>query len=429
MRRNGKKWLAVLMLIFLLSGCLPAGASAEKKLTWPSGVKVVGEHMFEGDTSIETVVLPEGVEGIGSRAFAGSSLKEIYLPSTLDLSQVAEDAFEDCDNFQTAHAPWECGEIRSWLREKGLLAEYRALVIGEKTFGNQKASRNEADANHMEAMLNSVSGLTGVEDHFTVTKKIDLTYEGIELAIRDTFEGTQPQDISLFFIATHGVEYTGDLAMSNWERNLSIATLADWLNTYVQGKVIVILESCYAGYAIYTPEIQENNRKGSNSQMYSAMNSEPSVLSGGDYFAELAVQVFAEKDPGVRVGQGPAGSDGGLRKNSGEMRVENKFYVLAASRHNEESFGYAGTSDDNPGNLFTIWLLEGVGKKNKSPADTSPKDSALTLKELFNYINKYSKEPIYHKELDDDGITIIVKSYQHVQCYPKDCNFICFLLR
>ena len=37
--------------------------------------------------------------------------------------------------------------------------------------------------------------------------------------------------------------------------------LADWLNTYVQGKVIVILESCYAGYAIYSPDVQENGIK------------------------------------------------------------------------------------------------------------------------------------------------------------------------
>ena len=445
MRRNGKKWLAALMLIFLLSGCLPAGASAEKKLIWPSHVKVVGESMFEGDTSIENVVLPEGVEEIGSRAFADSSLKAIYLPSTL--KTVAPDAFGDLHPILRMSSPREDvleSEGYELVRNLGMV-EFRALVIGEKTFYSVKekevennetheielkeektihetAWRNKVDADRMEAKLKSVSGYTGAEDRFMVRKEIDLTYEGIRSAIETTFAGTKSQDVSVFFIATHGAYGSGDLSTCRTdEQRLPLATLADWLNTYVQGKVIVILESCYAGYAIYSPDVQENGIKENGMQMMNSAKTGVSALTEEDQFAELAVKVFAEKDPGVPVRQGPeSDSTGGLRKRSGEMRVENKFYVLAASSSTQKSFGIEGSYADS-WNYFTKWLVEGVGNKKNSPADTSPKDGMLTLQELFSYISAVGDN---YKMITDHGTF-----YQHVQCYPKDCNFVCFLLR
>ena len=416
MKRNWKKNLAAVLLLSLLSGCLPAGASADKVLTWPSGVKIVGEQMFYGDTSIETVILPENVEGIGSQAFANSSLKAIHLPSTLDMDQVAEDAFGGIRPI--VRAPKEC-EAYQWARDQGLLAEYRALVIGEKSFP-EIANRNAEDANKMEAMLNKVSGFTGVEDHFTVRKEIDLSAEGIRSAIETTFAETKPQDVSLFFIATHGIlDQTGrkgDLEMPNGGGYLPLATLANWLTIYVQGKVIVILQSCFAGYAIYDPEIAENSSEGNSLQIMGNAKSGSSFSQEQD-FAELAVQVFAEKDPGVIIMPGPEGEAGGLRKNSGEMRVENKFYVLAASRHNEMNYGYEESGHGFIGNFFTKWLLEGIGTKKNSPADISPKDGALTLKELFDHVNTH----VYAANNSNYP--------QHVQCYPSDCNFVCFLLR
>ena len=158
-------------------------------------------------------------------------------------------------------------------------------------------------------------------------------------------------------------------------------------------------------------------------QMMNSAKTGVSALTEEDQFAELAVKVFAEKDPGVLVRQGPeSDSTGGLRKRSGEMRVENKFYVLAASRSTEKSYGMEG-SYANSENFFTTWLVHGIGNKKSSPADTSPKDGMLTLDELYQYVKTESDKP------DPRLLVGGVQLYQHVQCYPKDCNFICFLLR
>ena len=79
-------------LITLLIVCLLAFCSAESNLlTIPASVLRIDEEAFFGDTSLDEVVLPEGIESIGNRAFAGSSIKRVYLPASL--TEIAEDAF------------------------------------------------------------------------------------------------------------------------------------------------------------------------------------------------------------------------------------------------------------------------------------------------------------------------------------------------
>ena len=77
----------VLSVIMSLEGALAA------TLTLPTGVKVIEEEAFYGDDSLDQVVLPEGVEEIGPRAFADSSLTSINLPDSL--TGIAEDAFDE----------------------------------------------------------------------------------------------------------------------------------------------------------------------------------------------------------------------------------------------------------------------------------------------------------------------------------------------
>ncbi len=68
------------------------GAQADTLLL-PSGVTAVEEEAFCGDTGLDHVALPEGLQRIGARAFAGSSIRSIDLPASLEY--IAEDAFED----------------------------------------------------------------------------------------------------------------------------------------------------------------------------------------------------------------------------------------------------------------------------------------------------------------------------------------------
>lgn len=99
MARQWKHFLVValtLVLAILFSNKLLIGASAEQSrdfITLPRSLAVIGEEAFCNSTSIDTVIVPEGTTQIGSRAFAGSSIREIILPSTIE--SIAEDAFEN----------------------------------------------------------------------------------------------------------------------------------------------------------------------------------------------------------------------------------------------------------------------------------------------------------------------------------------------
>ena len=82
------------LCVFLLLMCLGATAMAAT-LTLPSSLKVIEEEAFCGDSSLDTVIVPEGVTEIGPRAFADSSLKEIRLPDSLtDIDATALDGVE-----------------------------------------------------------------------------------------------------------------------------------------------------------------------------------------------------------------------------------------------------------------------------------------------------------------------------------------------
>ncbi len=303
---------------------------------------------------------------------------------------------------------------------------YRALLIGEKTFLRYDweyytdiANRNVADVNHMATMLSGVYGPKGTK--YRVTKKTDLSYSGIKNAIKNTFANTTDNDVSLFFIASHGnsdgdgeleIAFTGDPEnysdLEAYFENslLPFGTLASWLKTYVKGKVIVILESCGAGSAIYDPE--EQNSNGSMTRKIVGFRN----LTGreGDAaaakIAKTAVRAFEKADPGIIE-----------NSTTGELR-SSKFYVLAASRHQEMSWGTEGS---NPQNFFTTWLIEGVGSIGNSPADISPKDGKVNLTELFNYIKKVGDDYPFNTS---EGVY-----YQHVQRYPVGSKYNLFLVK
>ena len=309
-------------------------------------------------------------------------------------------------------------------------AKYRALVVGEETFVKVKnnqywedtCTRNTGDMNNIAAMLKKVKGAGGAK-YTSVVKKKNLSYDGIRNAIISTFKSAKETDVSLFFIASHGHSSgDGELTMpfrgnihnksdvmdylKSSKGSLPIKTLAAWLNSYVKGKVIVILESCGSGSAIFFRKDWENDA----SELVLCEN--PKELLGQDRgneadtsaaFVSKAVQAFASRDPGL------------VESNStGDMRSP-KFYVLAASRHQELSWG----TESGRYNYFTKWLIDGVGSASRSPADTD-KNKQITLNELFYYISKVGdNEPFY--DSDDKG-----PYYQHVQRYPASSNYVLF---
>ena len=61
-----------------------------KKITLPSGLKVISEQAF-ANASIEEIVLPENMTSIGAGAFQYSKLRQITLPE--GITEIAEDVF------------------------------------------------------------------------------------------------------------------------------------------------------------------------------------------------------------------------------------------------------------------------------------------------------------------------------------------------
>ena len=78
-------------------------------LNLSESVKCIEAETFCGDTSLDEVMLPEGVESIGALAFAYSGVTRIYLPDSL--KSIAPDALEDCGSVAAWGNPDNYGPV------------------------------------------------------------------------------------------------------------------------------------------------------------------------------------------------------------------------------------------------------------------------------------------------------------------------------
>lgn len=84
----------------VVSGILVRYQGAEKEVTVPEGILVIGENAFAKNAAIMSVRLPEGLTAIRKAAFSGcGSLKEVAVPDTLET--VGDCAFERCVNLES----------------------------------------------------------------------------------------------------------------------------------------------------------------------------------------------------------------------------------------------------------------------------------------------------------------------------------------
>jgi opacity protein-like surface antigen len=272
----------------------------------------------------------------------------------------------------------------------------RALLIGEVTFGSdfEDCPDSIGDLNLFSSMLRHVTGPDG--NPWSYVRMVDLTSSEIHQAIQTTFADADEDDISLFFIATHGCE-EGDEAdigglyaysRSYWKQDLiRDTTLAAWLSE-VPGQVIVLLEACSSGSAIQDPDAL--NAAAANAAVIRAFrNADRSLALEGEriFFAPEEEQT-----------EGPVSRMGALRQS--------KFRVLTSSAHLEYSYGY--TEPDFPHTLFTYGLTLGVGLSGPMPCDTNG-DGQASLAELQRYITDFH-DPQY------------LNVTQHVQAYPANSD-------
>lgn len=279
----------------------------------------------------------------------------------------------------------------------------RALLIGNSDFA-PVSKRMVGSADLVAGLLKTVKGPKGRA--WSVTEKVNVTRASLKNAIHDTFADADEDDLSLWYICTHGDEtstdeYAGLLALAHNEYILA-KELAEMLKA-VPGKVIVIIDSCGSGAYIYDP--------GNPSEENAAMNG---LRRSAEAFDRAAIDAFADADTCVEDALlRTRAVKGEVASNTGELRVPDKFYVLTASRYLESALGAEWINCC----YFTRWLAKGVGKKGRMPADKN-RDGVATLRELYRYIAR---------KMDDDGYIVGSEMcYQHVQMYPKNSEFKVF---
>ena len=344
--------------------------------------------------------------------------------------------------------------------EANAKARYYALCIGEKTHVKgvwdsdlgyvdcnlDLCYRNRDSAAAMGKMLKGVAGPSG--NKFTTTVKIDQTYAQIRKLIQKTFKKAKKNDVCLFYIATHGfTNGDGELFMPYRGREHNVSdlkkyyagkyllpfdTLAAWLKESCAGKVIVLIEACGSGSAIYAKknaageggsvlldnEMSESVANASGKLILNAPG--PETGYDAEQFVNRAVRAFERADEPVVLEEEMVSNQG-----VGAMRVKNKFYVLTAAKRFEESWGveFWRGSKHWGDTVFTRFFIQGVGsKKNGSPADRSPKNKIITLKEMYNYLRKFIK-------VTDYRLSEPFTSIQHYRVYPENSSFEMFSIK
>ena len=93
MKSKSLRWLFAIILSCLICTFLTISYAGTFEL--PASLITIEPEAFEGDTSIDRVVLPQTITRIESKAFAHSTLKRINLPESL--TYIAPDAFDGCN--------------------------------------------------------------------------------------------------------------------------------------------------------------------------------------------------------------------------------------------------------------------------------------------------------------------------------------------
>ncbi len=113
---------------------LVLAAAYADTLMLPEELKTIGEGAFQGDASLDEVVIPDGVIEIPANAFAGSSVKKVHIPSSV--VRIAANAFDRNAKLQIL-APGGSYAAQYALSTEGIGFEYEIV-----TFGNYPQGEN-----------------------------------------------------------------------------------------------------------------------------------------------------------------------------------------------------------------------------------------------------------------------------------------------
>lgn len=351
-------------LLAILTACvlvLSAAAVQAEQMELPEKLEIIEEAAFAGDTSLYSVVLPEGLQEIGAQAFAGSSLAYITFPSTL--SCIANDAFSGVTApllINSANNPYGVGYALANDLDFRADTVCRALLIGQKDYpfplNNLSAPPRDAQA---------TADLLCAD--FRTDLRLNLTADEILSAISESFADATDADISLFYYSGHGQasdvsEENGSLIGIDYPAIVTPAQLRAALDQ-VRGRKIVIMDACCSGAMI-------GRGRANDSQ---------SIASP----AEAFVQAFR------------AGSDVFASSLTGD-----RYFVLAGCAGAEECY------ESRSGGVFTNALIS-----SRTSADRN-QDGVVTLQECYLYTSESVQSLVGTANL-----------MQTVQVFPENCSW------
>ena len=115
-----RKMISLLLsILMILSFSSLACADGENTLMLPAALQEIEEEAFANTDSVRTVVAPEGLETIGTKAFAYSGVTDIQLPSTIH--RIEDDAFQGVGEGMTMAARNEY--TYNWGVDHGYIAD------------------------------------------------------------------------------------------------------------------------------------------------------------------------------------------------------------------------------------------------------------------------------------------------------------------
>ena len=373
-----------------------------------SGATVYTVYMMKGDTGTPSEII-KNVDG----SLCTCSIANLDKQTTYRFAVTATVSGNETGKSNVINATTE---------NKDGIVVGRALLVSESTFNWDQYEglfdwiplldrqeytiyRNQGDVLLIKDMLATVKTPSGRLWNTPVT--IDnATNQQIKDNISSTFRNADDDDISLFMIATHGdIKNTGSSAgylCTYYGDTLELGVLAGWLEN-IPGKVVVFLESCGSGAAIYS--------KSSNTG---------TTAPGMGLDPQLVIRAFSSVDHSLipertllyhydEIGEIQQIETIEITPKTGEFIYENKFYVLTASDYQQVSYSMAEDyqSATNSYNLFPYYICDAIGPSGMMPADSN-NSNTLSLNELYKYV--------YNK----------CKSKQTTKVYPTNCGTILF---
>lgn len=170
-------------------------------------VKAIGSTAFQNCSTLESIVIPEGVTGIYAATFSGcTSLKNVTLPSTL--KEISYNAFQNCISLEEIEIPANLTEVGSGVFQN--CTNLRTVKIkGTPNLSNFMFKNCNLEALYLPKSLTSIN-----ESAFNDATVQDIYYEG------------SPEQWNVI----GGIKYLKDVNIHYGAENLPVRRTAD-LNT------------------------------------------------------------------------------------------------------------------------------------------------------------------------------------------------------